>query len=170
MGSMLSFITDAARGMGYSGMHSADSMATRMMMEARHGIPRGTGFGGGAFMGMMAGGFAANFNSSPENRGIGAFMKGGLLGGLGGAGLSVGLSKGLLSRGTGAAFSAAVERGNLRASQYSHGAWKASRLVESASARKYAFASGAMLTGGMMGGDRSHARGFNSSRGNRFSG
>jgi hypothetical protein len=133
------------------------------------GVPGVKGTWGGAAAGFMAGGFAANARSDDSQRGVGTFIKGGLWGAAGGALLSKGLSQGAMNQWAGKRLSGQIaEHG--AGSKWAVGAWKASRLVESAEARKFAFASGAMLTGGFMGGDRSRARGFNANRGNRFSG
>lgn len=188
---MLGFLAHAAEGMGFKNTGSftrfgpggvksvqAGSLGMTKMFEAAATGSPFKGHNGGAYMGFMAGGIAANARSDDSQRGVGTFIKGGLWGAAGGALLSKGLGTGYLGKATGAQFLKQVNaqgveglgRATPGAVQFSHGAWKAARLVESAGARKYAFASGAMLAGGFMGGDRSRAHGFNANRGNRFSG
>lgn len=159
-----------------SGLSSGPTPLARRTMDAlRAGVPGVSGFGGAgsAYAGFLAGGFAANWRSDDSNRGVGTFIKGGMWGAAGGAMLSKGLSHGALNQRAGNFFADQLMKSGNKLTpgvQFAQGAWNAARLVESAGARRTAFATGAMLVGGGMGGDRSRAHGFNANRGNRFSG
>ena len=101
-----------------------------------------------------------------------------------GAGLLAGMGASQLSKMSGKAFTQntgiypkaqAFANGSLgdyvgkdAAAGFSTGMQRIGAFTASKGSRRYAFGAGAMLGGMMFGGNRSHARGFNGERGNRF--
>jgi len=105
----------------------------------------------------------------------GSFVQGALAGGTIGAGLGLG-GAAMISRGIGDV--GGTVAGHLKhyeyaaasqnVSDFSNSMVKIGSMLNSNENRKALFGAGAMLGGGIFGGNRSHKRGFNSNRGNSF--
>jgi hypothetical protein len=103
-----------------------------------------------------------------DQRGVGSFVRGAAAGGVvGGLGTSF-LRSGFMSGVAHSAMESAIKRNSGNGALFSYGALKMASSVESASARRYAFGTGAMLGGALFGGSSNKRRGLNANRGNRF--